>query len=56
MNLRFVLIEGKPEIFASKTGFIEQTFTDADFQGLNSCDKTHLHASQRSYDLMGLLF
>ena len=45
LNLKYLIIDGAPEIFYSEVGFVEQTFTDADFAGLNTCDATNLFLS-----------
>lgn len=37
LNVRWLIIEGSPEMLYTNLGFKEQTFTDIDFQGLDTC-------------------
>ena len=57
LNIQYLTIEGQPEIFSSDVGFVETVFTDADFDGLDSCHTTNQFARplQPKSHLKGLL-
>ena len=55
LSLRYIQIEGQDLILMSEQGFVERTFTDADFAGLATCEETQAAHPVSSMQRRGLL-
>ena len=54
LNMRYMMIEGSAPILVTDTGFVEKTFTDQDFEGLDTCTSNLQLAHAPSFDVSAL--
>ena len=54
LNLKYAMIEGAPEILVTDIGYVERTFTDEDFKGLDTCTSEIQMAHDSPYEMTPL--